>query len=72
MLRHEESDDFIMADGRIIVETPDGSRIWLNPQQVLKMEKTPDGRYFIRMVNGENYAVDKRTAGKLEDYFEDL
>ena len=61
-----------MADTRIVIETPNDGKIWLNPQQILKMEKTPDDRFFIHMVNGEIFEVGKRTAGKVEDYFEDL
>lgn len=61
-----------MADSRIMIDTHNGGRIWLNPQQILKMEKTPDGRYFVYMPNGEIFEIGSRAASNLEDYFEDL
>ena len=35
----------------------DGTRVWINMSHILKMEKTPDGRYLIVLVNGEVYPL---------------
>ncbi len=56
----------------ITIEFPDDRKIWINPQQILKMEKTPDDHYFIHMANGEVFEIGRRTAGNIESYFEDL
>lgn len=58
-----------MAD-KIILELATGVRTWLNPMQIIKMEQLPDGRYFVRLSNGEAYEIDRRTASKVEDAFQ--
>ena len=37
---------------------------------MLKMEKTPDGHYFLYLVNGDMYEIDHKTARMVENYFE--
>ena len=61
-----------MANARVVIDTPNKGRIWLNAQQIGKMERIPDGRYFVTMVNGQVFEIDSRTASNLESYFEDL
>ena len=59
-----------MSDVRVTLELADGRTIWLNPRLMLKMEKTPDGRFFVYMVNGETYEIGRKEAGRVEDFFE--
>ena len=33
---------------KIVVGLPDGTKVWVNLHQVVKMTKTPDGQYFIQ------------------------
>ena len=53
-----------------ILSLANDSRLWLNPNQIVKMERTPDGRFFVFMTNGEVFEIDRRTAGAIENYFE--
>lgn len=53
---------------KIVVGLPDGTKVWVNLQQVVKMTKTPDGQYFIHLTNGENYLVTKDQARDIENY----
>ncbi|MCR5333269.1 MAG: hypothetical protein K6E11_04585 [Bacilli bacterium] len=53
---------------KTIVGLPDGTRVWINLQQVVKMTKTPDGQYFICLTNGENYLITKDQACNIESY----
>lgn len=59
-----------MRDFKLVLGLPDGSKVWINIPQMLKMEKTPDGKYFIYLVNGEKYLIDHKTASMVENYFE--
>ena len=49
---------------------PDGGKVWINIPQMLKMEKTADGHYFLYLVNGDMYEIDHKTASMVENYFE--
>ena len=60
-----------MSSFRLILNMIDGGRLWINVAHIIKMQKTPDGRYFIYLVNGETYEVDHRTASMVENYFEE-
>ena len=53
---------------KLTITRIDGTRVWINMSHILKMEKTPDGRYSICLVNGEVYPIDPRTARIIEDY----
>ena len=55
---------------KIILSLANDSRLWLNPNQIVKMERTPDGRFFVFMTNGEVFEIDRRDAGAIENYFE--
>lgn len=55
---------------KIILSLANDSRLWLNPNQIVKMERTPEGRFFVFMTNGEVFEIDRRTAGAIENYFE--
>lgn len=35
------------------------------------MAKTPDGQYFVYLVNGEKYLVDHGQAREIKNYFEE-
>lgn len=61
-----------MSDSRVVIEFPDSKKVWINPQHIIKMEKSADGRYFIYVTNGEIYEISHRVASSLESYFEDL
>ena len=49
---------------------PDGSKVWINLPQILKMVKTPDGQYYLYLTNGEQYLLDHGEARDVENYFE--
>ncbi len=55
---------------KLVLPMPDGSKVWINIPQMLKMEKTPDGQYFLYLVNGEKFLIDHKTASMVENYFE--
>ncbi|MBQ8586947.1 MAG: hypothetical protein IJ453_02560 [Oscillospiraceae bacterium] len=55
---------------KIILSMANDSRLWLNPNQIVKMERTPEGRYFVFMTNGEVFEIDRRTAGAIENHFQ--
>ncbi|MBE6737784.1 MAG: hypothetical protein IKB72_02890 [Ruminococcus sp.] len=59
-----------MRSFKLVIDLVNGSKVWINIPQMLKMEKTPDGHYFIYLVNGEMYEIDHRTASMVENYFE--
>lgn len=59
-----------MRSFKFTIDFADGRRIWINLMQMLKMEKLPDSRYFIYLINGEKYEIDKKTARDVENYFE--
>lgn len=55
---------------KLILAMNNDTRLWINPAQIVKMERTLDGRFFIHLTNGEIYEVDRRMAGAVENYFE--
>ena len=55
---------------KIILSLANDSRLWLNPNQIVKMERTPEGRFFVFMTNGEVFEIDRRTAGAIENHFQ--
>ena len=59
-----------MRSFKLVLPMPDGSKVWINIPQMLKMEKTPDGQYFLYLVNGEMFHIDHKTASMIENYFE--
>lgn len=59
-----------MRDFKLVLDMPDGGKVWFNVPQMLKMEKTADGHYFLYMINGEMFEIDRRTARDIENYFE--
>ena len=60
-----------MADARIMLDTVNGGKLWINAYQVVKMELTADGRYFVYTITGEVFEVDKREARRFEEFLED-
>ena len=59
-----------MRNFKLVLTMPDGAKVWINIPQMLKMEKTPDGQYFLYLVNGEMFRIDHKTASMVENYFE--
>ena len=59
-----------MRSFKLVLTMPDGTKVWINIPQMLKMEKTPDGHYFLYLVNGEKFLIDHGTARTIENYFE--
>ena len=59
-----------MSGFKLVLAMPDGGRVWINLGQMIKMEKTADGHYFIYMINGEMYEIDRSSARMVENYFE--
>ena len=57
---------------KIILDLPGGVKVWINPQHVIKMEKTAEGRYFLRLINGEVYEIGHRQASNFEEFLEEL
>lgn len=55
---------------KLVLQLTDGSKIWVNLPQILKMEQKSDGQYFLYLVNGEVYEIDHKTARMIENYFE--
>ena len=53
---------------KLTLKRIDGTNVWINMSYIMKMEKTPDGRYSIHLVNGEIYPIDTKTARVVEDY----
>ena len=53
---------------KIVVGLPDGTKVWINLQQIVKMTKTPDGQYFDHLTNGESYMITKDQARDIESY----
>ena len=59
-----------MRPFKLVLDLPNGEKVWINLMQMLKMKKTPDDRYFLYLVNGEVYEINHRTARQVENYFE--
>ena len=59
-----------MRSFKLVVVLQDGTKVWINIPQMLKMEKTPDGNYYIYLVDGEKFHIDHKTASMVENYFE--
>ena len=59
-----------MRNFKLVLGLPDGGKVWINIPQMLKMEKTADGQYFLYLVNGDMYKIDHKTASMVENYFE--
>lgn len=59
-----------MRSIKLVLGMPDGGKVWINIPQMLKMEKTADGHYFLYLVNGDMYEIDHKTASMVENYFE--
>ena len=55
---------------KIVLDMPNGTKVWINPLQLLKMERTTDGLYFVFLMNGEVYEINRGDARKVEDCFE--
>ncbi len=55
---------------KLVLSMSDGTKVWINLEQMLKMTKTPDGNYYLYMVNGEKYQIDHSTARVIENCLE--
>ena len=59
-----------MEKCKLILELEDGTRVWLNMFQMVKMVKTPDGKYFLHMSNSEVFAISYKDAKRVEGLLE--
>ena len=59
-----------MRSFKLVLEKRDGTIMWINLLQLIKMEKTPAGEYYIYLVNGEKYLIGHSTARMIENFFE--
>ena len=59
-----------MRSFKLVLETPDGSKVWINIPHILKMEKNREGQYFIWLVDGEMFPIDHSPASFIENSFE--
>lgn len=59
-----------MRPFKLVLTLSDGTKVWINLVQMLKMTKTPDGSYYLYLINGEKYSIDHSTARLVENYFE--
>ena len=55
---------------KLVLSMSDGTKVWINLEQMLKMTKTPDGNYYLYMVNGEKYQIDHSMARVIENCLE--
>ena len=59
-----------MKKCKFVLELKDGTRVWLNMYQMVKMIKTRDDQYFLYMSNGEVFPITYREAKKVEELLE--
>ena len=59
-----------MRSFKLVLESSDGTKIWINLAHMLKMEQEPDGKYYLYLINGERYLISHSTARFVENYFE--
>lgn len=58
---------------RLVLKLTDGTKVWINPRQIVKMEKKPTGDdYFIFLTNGQVFPIDRSMARDVENYFENI
>lgn len=55
----------------ITVTLPDGSRMWVNHNHILKIVQTNDCHFIVHLINGEMFEVGYKEAKKIEEYFQD-
>lgn len=60
-----------MKGAKLRLELANGTKVWLNVAQAVKMQRMPDGRYYLYMVNGEIFEIDRSMAREVENSFED-
>ena len=60
-----------MKGCKIVLDLYDGSKVWINIEQIVKMVKTPDGKYYIVLTNGEQYMINHSIASMIENCFQD-
>lgn len=56
---------------KLVVYRKDGTKVWINPYQIVKMEQLPSGDYFVILTNGECFPVDYQSARRIENFFEE-
>lgn len=59
-----------MRTFKLTLALQNGTKVWINPQFIVKMEKTISGEYYIYLINGEKYLVSSRMASTIEDCLE--
>ena len=61
-----------MKAAKLVLAKPDGTRVWINLFQVLKMEKLPNGRFYLFLINGEVFEINLDSARIVEKFLEDF
>lgn len=62
--------DLDMKSAKLILNKPDGTKIWVNMLLVVKMEKLSDGKYFLFLLNGEVFEISQDSARTVERFLE--
>lgn len=59
-----------MGGFKLIIEKRDGTKIWINPAYIIKMEKDLNDNYFIFLTTGDVFLISRSTARDVENYFQ--
>ena len=59
-----------MGGFKLIIEKRDGTKIWINPAYIIKMEKDLNDNYFIFLTTGDIFLISRSTARDVENYFQ--
>lgn len=61
-----------MKSAKLILNKPDGTKVWVNMLHAVKMEKLYDGKYFLFLLNGEVFEISQDAARTVERFLEDF
>lgn len=50
---------------KLLIAKPDGAKVWVNPDYIVKMERSPSGEYFISLLSGEVIEIDQALAARM-------
>lgn len=56
-----------MRSYKLTINLSNGTKVWINPQFIVKMEKTISGEYYIYLINDEKYIISQSTARQVEN-----
>ena len=66
----EIKEKITMGGFKLIIEKRDGTKIWINPAYIIKMEKDLNDNYFIFLTTGDVFLISRSTARDVENYFQ--